>query len=66
MGSCIICILNQAKFGDKIKKNVIGGACGTYGREMYMVFWWEDLSEKYHLEVLGIDGWIVLKWDLKR
>ena len=34
--------------------------------ELYTVFWWENLSERYHLEDLGVDGMIVLKWDFKR
>ena len=34
--------------------------------EVYTVFWLEKLSERYHLEDLGADGMIVLKWDFKR
>jgi hypothetical protein len=34
--------------------------------EVFMVFWCENLSERKHLEDLGLDEWIVLKWDFKR
>ena len=38
------------------------------GREMHTRFWWGDLSERDHLEDVGVDGrlmlnWIVKKWD---
>jgi hypothetical protein len=40
------------------KKDETGGACGTYGGEVYTGIWWRDLREKDHLE----DGRIILKW----
>ena len=45
------------------------------GRDMWRVsetgevrtgLWWGDLTEKYHLENLSVDGRIVLKWILKK
>jgi hypothetical protein len=29
-------------------------------------FWWEDLSERDHLEDLSVDGRIILKWIFKK
>jgi hypothetical protein len=34
--------------------------------EVYTVFRWENLSERYNLKDLGVDGMIVLKWDFKK
>jgi hypothetical protein len=34
--------------------------------EVHTGFWWGDLRERDHLEVLGIDGRIMLKWILKK
>jgi hypothetical protein len=31
--------------------------------EVYTGFWWENLRERDHLENLGVDGRITLKWD---
>ena len=30
--------------------------------EVHTGFWWEDLMERDHLEDLGVDGRIILKW----
>jgi hypothetical protein len=53
---------------DKIKEDEMGRVCGTYGgrREMYTGFWRRKLEERDHLEVLGIDERILLKWILKK
>ena len=29
---------------------------------MYTGFWWGNLSEREHLEDLGVDGRIILRW----
>jgi len=29
-------------------------------------FWWGDLKERDHLVDLGVDGWIILKWIIKK
>jgi len=42
----------------------MGGACSTYGRkgEVYAEFWWGNLRERGHLEDLGADGRLILRW----
>jgi hypothetical protein len=45
----------------------MGGVCGKYRRqEVHTGFWWGDLRERDHLEDLGGDGWITLKWIFKK
>ena len=51
--------------GDKLKKNEMGWACGTYVGEIHKGFWWGNLGEGGHVEDLDVDGWITLKWILK-
>jgi uncharacterized protein (UPF0128 family) len=34
--------------------------------KVYIGFWWEDQRERYHLEDLGTDGRIILKWIFKK
>jgi hypothetical protein len=50
--------------GDQIKKNEMGRACGTYGRQERCIqgFWWGDLRKRDHLEDLGVNRRIILKW----
>ena len=41
----------------------MGGVCSTYGgREVYIRFWQGNLRENDHLEDLGVDGRIMLRW----
>jgi hypothetical protein len=34
--------------------------------QVHTGFWWEDLRERVHLEDLGVDGRIILKWVSKK
>ena len=53
--------------GDQIKKNEMSGSCDTYmgGGEVRTWFWWINLRGSDHLEDLGVDGRIILKWIFK-
>jgi len=33
---------------------------------MYAVFWWGNLKEREHLEELGVNGRIILKWTYRK
>jgi hypothetical protein len=48
-----------------INKNKMGGACSTYGGEVHIWFRWGNLRERDHLEELGVDVRIILKWIFK-
>ena len=34
--------------------------------EVHTGLWWEDLRERDHLENVGVDGRIILKWIFKQ
>ena len=34
--------------------------------EVYTVFWWGNLRERDHLEVLGLDVGIILRWIFRK
>jgi len=54
-------ILTSNYSGDKIKKNEMGGPCGTYGRqEVHTEIWLGDLRERDCSEDVGLDGTIIL------
>ena len=55
-------LLTKCYSFDQHKKNEMGGVSGTYGGE----FWRGNLRERDHLEDLGVDGWITLKWIFKK
>jgi hypothetical protein len=42
----------------------MGGVCGTYGVEERSIegIYWGDLTARDHLEDVGIEGRIILKW----
>ena len=39
----------------------------VWGRgQLHTGFWWEDPRKKVHVQDLGVDGEIILKWIFKR
>ena len=42
----------------------MGGACSTYGG--YERFRWGNVRERDHLEDLGVDGKIILRWIFRK
>ena len=54
-------ILKMYYSSDQIEKSEMGRTCSTYEGEVHRGFWWESLREK-HLEDLGVDVDIILKW----
>jgi hypothetical protein len=61
-------LLTKYYQSDEIKENVMGRVCAMYmgRREMHAVFQWGNLKEADHLEDLGIDEMIMLKWTLNK
>jgi hypothetical protein len=45
----------------------MGGSCSTIGKEeAHRGFWLGNPRERDHLEDLGVDGLIILKWIFKK
>jgi hypothetical protein len=44
----------------------MGGACSTYGGEVYTGLCWRKLRERDHLEDPGVDGRIILRWIFRK
>jgi len=57
-------LLNNYNSGDQIKKNDMGGACGTHGEEENYteVLGGGKLRGRDHVEDLDINLRIILKW----
>jgi hypothetical protein len=51
-----------------MEKNEMGRECSTYGGEERCIqgFWWGNLRKRDHLEDLGVDGRIVLRWIFRK
>jgi hypothetical protein len=56
-------LLTKCFSGDKIKKNGMGGTCSIYGGErgVYRILVGKP-EEKDHLEDVGVDRKIMLRW----
>jgi len=51
----------------KIEKNEMAGHVARMGRrEMYMGFWWGNMSVRENLEDPGVDGRIILRWIFRK
>jgi len=44
----------------------MGGACSSYGREVYTEFWWGNLRERDNLGDTGVEGRIILRWIFRK
>jgi hypothetical protein len=65
----MIVFLNKYYSVDRIrpiKMTRVGHVTRMRRREVHKGFWWENLKEKGHLEGLGIDGRIILKWIINK
>ena len=61
------CHLAFVSINRNVKKNGTDRACGTYGRlELCVQGFVGDLSERVHLEDLGVDRIKILKWIFKK
>jgi hypothetical protein len=47
--------------GVAVRKQEVGESCGTYGenRNAYIVVWWGNPKDRYHLEDVRVDGRIL-------
>jgi len=48
----------------------MGGECRMYGErlwgEVYIGFWWGHLGDRDHLDDPGVDGRIILRWNIMK
>jgi len=58
-------MLTQYCLSDKIKTNVMCGACSTYG-EKGEVYGLGNLRRRDHLKYSGVDGRIILRYPFRK
>ena len=59
-----ICTHHQILSGDQLENNEMGGACSTCGEEERYVQGFGGKQD--HLEDLGVDGKIILRWIFRK
>jgi hypothetical protein len=62
MRSLMMVLLTKYYSCYKIEMNWMGGAGSMYGERL----WWENLTERYHLEDPGVDGRLILRWIIRK
>jgi len=60
----MICIVHHIYSSDQLKKNEMGGAYSAYGGQKRRIQGFG--GGKNHLEEPGIDGKIILRWNLRK
>jgi hypothetical protein len=56
----MICTAHELYSGNQVKKNEMDRSCGTYGRQERFIDGFG--GKKDHLEGLGVDERVILKW----
>lgn len=63
-GALQFVVSNEHYSGDRIQKNRMRGTCSTYReKEKCMQALMKNLKERDYVVVIGVDGWIIIKWN---
>jgi len=64
----MVCTPHPILWGDKIEKNEMGWACGSYGGDERgrIGSWWGNRKGRDRWVDLGVDGWLILGWISRR